>query len=98
MTRHQMQHLLTQIWDKHQLTVMFVTHDVEEAVYLSDRIIVMKSGPGEIKTSFHVGLGRPRHEGMIANDEFIALQKDVLKAIRSNNSHSEPMQTVETVS
>ena len=98
MTRHQMQTLLTQIWDKHQLTVMFVTHDVEEAVYLSDRIIVMKSSPGEIKASFHVGLGRPRHEGMIANDDFIALQKDVLKAIRSNSNQSELTASLETVS
>jgi len=98
MTRHQMQILLTRIWDRHQLTVMFVTHDVEEAVYLSDRIIVMKSNPGEIKTSVHVGLGRPRHESMSTSNDFIALQKEVLQAIRSNHSDSETTQTMETVS
>lgn len=50
MTRHQMQLLLTRIWETHRLTVMFVTHDIEEAVYLSDRIVVM--GPGKINTTF----------------------------------------------
>lgn len=84
MTRHQMQELLTRIWESHRLTVMFVTHDIEEAVYLSDRIVVMGRGPGHIKTSFTVELGRPRHEEMISSPAFIALQRQVLKAIRED--------------
>src|SRR5690606_37355554 len=67
MTRHQMQELLTRIWEQHRLTVMFVTHDIEEAVYLSDRIVVMGRGTGHIKTSFPVELGRPRHSEMSAS-------------------------------
>jgi NitT/TauT family transport system ATP-binding protein len=82
MTRHQMQDLLTRIWESHRLTVMFVTHDIEEAVYLSDRIVVMGLGPGRIKTSYHVGLARPRHEDMVSTAEFIALQREVLRSIR----------------
>ncbi len=82
MTRHQMQELLTRIWETHRLTVMFVTHDVEEAVYLSDRIVVMGLGPGRIKTTFDVKLGRPRHEDMAASAEFIDLQRQVLRSIR----------------
>ncbi|MDM9623205.1 sulfonate ABC transporter ATP-binding protein [Rhizobium sp. AC44/96] len=85
LTRHQMQELLTQIWEEHRLTVLFVTHDVEEAVYLSDRIIAMSINPGRINTTFHVGLGRPRNQDMIASSEFIALQKDVLAAIRAGS-------------
>ncbi|WP_027589080.1 ABC transporter ATP-binding protein [Pseudomonas sp. RL] len=84
MTRHQMQELLTRIWEHHRLTVMFVTHDIEEAVYLSDRIVVMGRGPGHIKASFPVELGRPRHEEMATSTAFIALQRQVLKAIRED--------------
>ncbi|NNN24897.1 MULTISPECIES: ABC transporter ATP-binding protein [Pseudomonas] len=82
MTRHQMQELLTSIWETHRLTVMFVTHDVEEAVYLSDRIVVMGLGPGRIKATFDVKLGRPRYEDMAASAEFIDLQRQVLRSIR----------------
>lgn len=79
MTRHQMQQLLIEIWEKHRLTVMFVTHDIEEAVWLSDRIVVM--GAGHIDTTFDVGLPRPRHEGVNRQPEFIELQHQVLSRI-----------------
>lgn len=85
LTRHQMQELLTRIWEEHRLTVLFVTHDVEEAVYLSDRIVAMSIGPGRIRQTFHVGLARPRHQDMIATTEFIDLQREVVKAIREGS-------------
>ncbi|WJV53001.1 ABC transporter ATP-binding protein [Pectobacteriaceae bacterium CE90] len=80
MTRHQMQQLLIEIWEKHRLTVMFVTHDIEEAVWLSDRIVVM--GSGVIETTFDVGLPRPRVEALSRETEFIDLQHRVLDRIR----------------
>lgn len=82
MTRHQMQQLLIEIWEKHRLTVMFVTHDIEEAVRLSDRIVVM--GPGKIDTTFAVNLPRPRHEGINRVPEFIELQHQVLSRIHQH--------------
>ena len=82
LTRHQMQELLTRIWEEHRLTVLFVTHDVEEAVYMSDRIVVMSIAPGRIKTAFHVALARPRHPDMFSTREFIDLQREVIKTIR----------------
>jgi NitT/TauT family transport system ATP-binding protein len=85
LTRHQMQELLTQIWEEHRLTVLFVTHDVEEAVYLSDRIVAMSINPGRINATFHVGLSRPRNQDMISTSEFVALQKQVLAAIRAGS-------------
>jgi len=89
LTRHQMQELLTQIWEEHRLTVLFVTHDVEEAVYLSDRIVAMSINPGRVNATFHVGLARPRHQDMIATPDFIALQKDVLAAIRAGSQQAD---------
>ncbi len=85
LTRHQMQQLLTRIWEEHRLTVLFVTHDVEEAVYLSDRIVAMSIGPGQIRKTFHVGLPRPRNQDMIATAEFIELQRQVITSIREGS-------------
>lgn len=82
MTRHQMQQLLVEIWEKHRLTVMFVTHDIEEAVWLSDRIVVM--GQGHIDSTFDVNLPRPRHESINRTPEFIELQHDVLSRIQQH--------------
>ena len=82
LTRNQMQELLTRIWEEHLLTVLFVTHDVEEAVDMSDRIVVMSIAPGRIKTAYHVGLARPRHQDMFSTREFIDLQREVIRTIR----------------
>ena len=84
MTRHEMQLLLTSVWEAHKLTVLFVTHDVEEAVYLSDRIVAMTLGPGRIKAEFKVDLPRPRPASIIATSEFQALQQQVLATIRED--------------
>ncbi|MDX8497989.1 ABC transporter ATP-binding protein [Mesorhizobium sp. VK4C] len=75
LTRHQMQELLTQIWEEHRLTVLFVTHDVEEAVYLSDRIVVMGIGPGRIMRTFNVDIERPRREEVMESAGFMDLQR-----------------------
>ena len=90
LTRQQMQELLTQIWEEHRLTVLFVTHDVEEAVYLSDRIIVMGIGPGpDHRRVSRVPLPRPRRPEMLESPEFLILQRDVLRAIRSASQRLE---------
>ena len=90
LTRHEMQDLLTQVWEQHRLTVLFVTHDVEEAVYLSDRIEVMGIGPGRITRSVPIPLPRPRRQELIETREFIELQKDVLRAIREASRPLDP--------
>jgi len=90
LTRHQMQELLTQIWEEHRLTVLFVTHDVEEAVYLSDRIAVMGIGPGRITRTFDVDLERPRQEEIMESARFIDLQRTVHKAIRESSRPLQP--------
>ena len=90
LTRHQMQELLTQIWEEHKLTVLFVTHDVEEAVYLSDRIAVMGICPGRITQIFDVDLARPRREEIMESTAFIDLQRKVHRAIREASRRKEP--------
>jgi NitT/TauT family transport system ATP-binding protein len=85
LTRHHMQELLTGIWEQHRLTVLFITHDVEEAVYLSDRVAVMTNRPGRIKTIVPINLSRPRHYGMVATPTFQHLHRTVLDAIRSES-------------
>jgi NitT/TauT family transport system ATP-binding protein len=82
LTRHHMQELLTAIWEKHRLTVLFITHDVEEAVYLSDRVAVMTNRPGRIKSIIPVPLPRPRRYELISTPEFRKLQLEVLEEIR----------------
>ncbi len=85
LTRHHMQELLTGIWEKHRLTVLFITHDVEEAVYLSDRVAVMTNRPGRIKLIVPVNLPRPRRYDMVATPEFQIIHREVLNAIRSES-------------
>jgi NitT/TauT family transport system ATP-binding protein len=85
LTRHHMQELLTGIWERHRLTVLFITHDVEEAVYLSDRVAVMTNRPGRIKTIVPVDLPRPRPYDMVTTPAFQALYRTVLDAIRNES-------------
>ncbi|MDC0609600.1 ABC transporter ATP-binding protein [Vibrio sp.] len=86
MTRQQMQQLLLEVWEKHRLTVMFVTHDIEEAVFLSDRIVIMK--PGAIDETLDVNLERPRPISITRSDAFAELQQHVYDRI------SQPLEMV----
>jgi len=92
LTRHHMQELLTGIWERHRLTVLFITHDVEEAVYLSDRVAVMTNRPGRIKTIVAIDLPRPRYYDMVSSPEFQHLHRTVLGAIRSESLSAASLQ------
>jgi NitT/TauT family transport system ATP-binding protein len=89
LTRGQMQELLMQIWQEHRLTVIFVTHDVEEAVYLSDRVFVMGLNPGRIKECIPVPFSRPRSTGIRHDRDILELQARVLKSIREETGKAE---------
>ncbi len=78
-----------QIWQEHRLTVIFVTHDVEEAVYLSDRIFVMGLNPGRIKECIAVPAVRPRPTGIQHDRDVLELQAQVLKSIREETRRAE---------
>ena len=82
-TRSDMQQLLLQIWDETACTILFVTHDVEEAVYLADRIFIMSSHPGTIVEDVAVPFDRPRELGLKEKSEFHELQHYVLGRLKS---------------
>lgn len=83
-TRHQMQTLLTKIWEQHRLTVIFITHDVEEAIYLSDRIVLLSVKQKGIKAIFPVNQMRPRNKSTLNTDDFLNLNQQILDAINQD--------------
>ena len=78
-TRAVMQELLIDIWEKNQKTVLFVTHDIDEAVFLGDVVYVMSARPGRIIDTVTVGLPRPRHYDLVTTPEFIDLKRRIQK-------------------
>ncbi len=80
--RSLMQELLLKVWDEFQNTVVFVTHDVDEALFLCDTIYVMTARPGRIKMRIDVRLLRPRLFDVVTSEEFIKMKRDVLDLIR----------------
>ncbi|MFP4068590.1 MAG: ABC transporter ATP-binding protein [Verrucomicrobiota bacterium] len=74
-TRAQMQDYLLQIWKHVDVTILFVTHDLEEAIYLSDRILVLKANPGEVQEFIEVPVPRPRDPQQFISPEFLAVKQ-----------------------
>jgi NitT/TauT family transport system ATP-binding protein len=81
-TRSEMQQLLLKVWDETASTILFVTHDVDEAVYLADRIFVMSAHPGTIIEDVQVPFDRPRDLGLKERNEFHELTNYVLGRLR----------------
>jgi NitT/TauT family transport system ATP-binding protein len=81
-TRSEMQQLLLKVWDETASTILFVTHDVEEAIYLADRIFIMSAHPGTIIEDVQVPFDRPRDLGLKQRNEFHDLQSYVLGRLR----------------
>jgi NitT/TauT family transport system ATP-binding protein len=80
-TREQMQELVLRLCAAHGTTVLFVTHDVEEATFLADRVLVMAAHPGWIAREVAVPLARPRHRGVKLSPDFTAVRGEVLAAL-----------------
>ncbi|MBV6827058.1 ABC transporter ATP-binding protein [Pseudomonas sp. PD9R] len=76
-TRLQMQQLLLRVWEHSKKTVLFVTHDIDEAILLGDRIFVMGARPGRIKEVLDVPMQRPRTLDMVMEPEFIKMKRDI---------------------
>jgi NitT/TauT family transport system ATP-binding protein len=81
-TRSLMGELLLRVWGETAKTVLFVTHDIEEALFLGDRVLVMTARPGRIREEIQVPLPRPRTVDMLTSDVFVDLKRRVMGLIR----------------
>jgi len=84
-TRSIMQQLLTTLWNKLGISVLFVTHDIDEAIFLSDRVYVMTARPGQIKAVVPINLARPRGIRVANSSKFLALRNQLNDLIRQES-------------
>ena len=85
-TRAQMQAYLLQIWRNVDITIMFVTHDLDEAIHMSDRILVLKANPGQINEFIEVPVPQPRTHAQYIDPEFLATRKRLEELIHPEQS------------
>ena len=81
-TRRSMQKLLLRVWEHSHKTVAFVTHDIDEAILLGDRVLVMTARPGRIKADIPIDIPRPRDAEITLEPEFIALKRQIIEQLR----------------
>ena len=84
-TRVIMQQILTNMWQRLKISVLFVTHDIDEAIFLSDRVYCMTARPGSIKAEISIPLERPRRQSMMMSSEFLALRRGLMSLIREES-------------
>jgi NitT/TauT family transport system ATP-binding protein len=87
-TRLQMQEMLLGLWEEYGMTVVFVTHDIDEAILLSDRVLIMSRRPGRIAVEIPVSLGRPRTLELSTSVDFQRVKRECLAYVRPESSRS----------
>jgi NitT/TauT family transport system ATP-binding protein len=95
-TRCQMQKHLLQIWKNVDVTILFITHDLDEAIYLADRILVLKANPGRVNELIEVPVPRPRDPGQFFSPEFIATRARLDALIHPPHAVTAPGDTAAT--
>ena len=88
-TRAKMQAYLLEIWKNIDITVFFITHDLDEAVYLADRILVLKANPGEVQEVVEVPVPQPRSPDQFMNPEFLATKQHIEELIHPPSEQEE---------
>ncbi len=88
LTRERLQNVLLRIWGEMKKTIVFVTHSIEEVIYLSDRIAVMSARPGRVKEVVRITLPRPREETR-TSPEFAELRENIWKTLKEEVSSDE---------
>jgi NitT/TauT family transport system ATP-binding protein len=83
-TRARMQAHLLEIWRKIDVTIIFITHDLDEAIFLADRILALKPHPGEVQELIEVPVPRPRSVGQVLSDEFLATKARLEELIHAS--------------
>lgn len=85
-TRYRMQSYLMEIWQNIDITILFITHDLDEAIYLADRILVLKAHPGEVQELIEVPVPQPRSAEQLLSAEFLATKKRLEELIHPPGS------------
>jgi ABC-type nitrate/sulfonate/bicarbonate transport system ATPase subunit len=85
-TRMRMQDEVLRLWEARGTTILLVTHDIDEAIYMSDRILIMTPRPGRIESQLEVGLERPRHR---SSSEFLHLRSEILAQLHFDSQSTE---------
>ncbi|KMO27388.1 ABC transporter ATP-binding protein [Methylobacterium aquaticum] len=88
LTRTLMQRWLLDVWQRHRRTILFITHDVDEAIFLGDRVLVMTARPGAVKLEQRIDLPRPRRPDLVTAPDFIRLKRTLLEAIEEESLKS----------
>ncbi len=87
-TRDEMNLLLLRLWSESEQTIVFVTHNISEAIFLADRVVVMTPRPGRIARIFEIELPRPRTVDMTFEPDFIALIQEIKRIVEGGGVHS----------
>lgn len=82
-TRFEMQEWLLAIWEDYRKSVLFITHNIDEALYLSDRILILSNKPASIKKEIIVPFSRPRKEELLLGEQFMKLKREIHHELRS---------------
>ena len=88
-TRSKMQAHLLEIWRNIDITIVFITHDLDEAIFLADRILVLKAHPGEVQELIEVPVPRPRNMSQLQSPEFLATKARLEMLIHPKNEQGE---------
>lgn len=88
-TRSRMQSYLIEIWKNIDITILFITHDLDEAILLADRILVLKANPGQIQELIEVPVPRPRSQDQLLSPEFLATRKRLEELIHPPSDEEE---------
>ena len=84
-TRMMMQQLLLDVWESIKTTIVFITHDIDEALFLADRILVMSPRPGRIVEQAVLEFARPRKPELVTSDRFVQLKRHCLELLHTQN-------------
>jgi len=82
-TRLDMQKWLLSVWEEHQQSVLFITHSIDEALFLSDKIIILSTSPAQVKKVIDIPFARPRHEDILLSTSFLEWKKYLLDVVQS---------------
>lgn len=85
LTRTEMQNWLQQVWHRYRWTVLMITHDIREAIYLSDRVVVLSARPAVVRREVTVTLPRPRDLATMTSPEFVAIEHELLEILHEES-------------